>query len=1053
MSDNTWQRIEDLFHRALELAPEARSAFLDQACGADQAGQSLRREVESLLDYESEDGATFAGRAGEDAPEPIAHYRISVKLGQGGMGAVYRATDTKLGREVAIKFLSRSFAEDAGRTARFVREAKVLASLNHPNIAHIYGIEESNGVRALVMELVAGETLASCVKRGPLPLATALSYAQQIAEALEAAHEKGIIHRDLKPANIMVTPDGPHGSMIKVLDFGLAAVALDSSPDTGESMNSPTLTMRATQIGMIMGTAAYMSPEQAAGQPVDQRSDIFAFGAVLYEMLTGRCAFERASFLDTIEAVRHSEPQPLREFIKDVPGELERIIRRCLRKRPEERFASMAEIERDLDECGALASGPASGVNFRVLLRQSKRPLVAIPMLIILLALGSLFGWWLERGFRTRWARDQAPEIERLLDAGEFGKAAALAREARTILPNDRMLWKIWTQTTGEVSISSVPSEADVSIRPYRGDPNVWETLGKTPLKKSRVPRYAYVFRVVKPGFAPSLFIGEIPGPPEPGFNSSLNLTLNLRPDGGIPSEMVAVPGGRIGLQYPTEQAPMVKTDDFLIDRHEVINEEYKKFVDAGGYQKREFWKQPFVKNGETIPWEVAIAAFRDATGRPGPATWEVGSYPKGMEQHPVSGVSWYEAAAYAEFAGKSLPTAYHWTWASEAAFFTQVIAPGSNFRGEGTQPVGSNSALSGFGTTDMAGNVKEWCLNEGRDGNRFILGGGFGEPAYMFNHTDQQSPWDRRSNFGFRCVKLDKPSSTAATARIQVTTRDFSQDKPVSAEVFKAYTALYAYDKGELNARVEETQTTESWSREKITFDAAYGHERVIAHLFVPKHGLPPFQTIVYFPGAGAVGTDKLDLSAAELSDTFDFLLKSDRAVIFPVYKGMYERRDGFVPGRNPPAFFRDHVIAWSKDLGRSLDYLETRKDIDGTKVAFFGASLGGVEASLLPAVERRIKAVIISSGGYQLRYDLPEVDPFNFAPHVNIPVLMISGRYDQSFPLDSSQIPAFRNLGTPAKDKKHVVYEGGHGAFPRPDAFRESLDWLDKYLGPVQR
>jgi dienelactone hydrolase len=235
------------------------------------------------------------------------------------------------------------------------------------------------------------------------------------------------------------------------------------------------------------------------------------------------------------------------------------------------------------------------------------------------------------------------------------------------------------------------------------------------------------------------------------------------------------------------------------------------------------------------------------------------------------------------------------------------------------------------------------------------------------------------------------------------------------------------------------------------VTFDAAYGHERVIAYLFLPKNASPPYQTVVYFPGAFAFLDDKLDLSSVE--DARGFLLKGGRALMVPIYKGMYERRDGLVPGGKPPAFFRDHVIAWSKDLGRSLDYIETRKDIDGTKVAYFGDSLGGTEGALLPAVEKRIRAAILSSGGFHLRRDLPEVDPFNFVTRVTIPVLMLNGRYDAAFPLESSQRPLFRFLGTPVNDKKHVIYEGGHGAFPRPDAVRESLDWLDKYLGQVRR
>ncbi len=625
------------------------------------------------------------------------------------------------------------------------------------------------------------------------------------------------------------------------------------------------------------------------------------------------------------------------------------------------------------------------------------------------------------------------------------------------------MLERLWMRSTGEVSVTSEPSEAVVSVRPYRGDPNAWETLGKTPLLKIRLPRNAYVWRLVKPGFVSAFFIAEPLGTPPPGFPSgpnvnmtfltapNLSMALKLRPEGAVPPGMVVVPGGTIGLGYPLAQAPAAKVNDFLIDRHEVTNEAYKKFVDAGGYRKREFWKRSFVKDGRTVPWEEAVALFHDATGRPGPAVWEAGDYAKGHENYPVAGVSWYEAAAYAEFAGKNLPTAYHWTRASQSPGYTPLITAGSNFGQEGTRPVGSMLALSGFGTTDMAGNVKEWCLNETRDAKRLILGGGFGEPNYMFNHTDAQSPWERRANFGFRCVKLDSPSSAAAVARIEVTVRDFWKEKPVADEIFKAYTALFAYDKGDLNARVEGTAPMDSSSREKVTFDAAYDRERVTAHLFLPKNASPPFQTVVYFPGVFAFFDDKLDLSTVD--ETRGFLMKSGRALIFPIYRGMYERRDGFSPYTSPPALSRDHLMAWAKDLSRSIDYLETRKDIDSTKLSYFGDSMGGIYGALLPAVERRIKVAILASGGFPpVIQALPEADPFNFAAHVTIPVLMLNGRYDTTFPLESSQRPLFHFLGAPGSDKKHVIYEGGHGAFPRPDAVRECLDWLDRYLGPVK-
>src|SRR5215813_11796845 len=216
----------------------------------------------------------------------LAHYEITSHIGSGGMGDVYQATDTKLGRSVAIKFLPEAFSHDTERVTRFQREARVLASLNHPNIAAIYGVEEIDTRHFLVMELVPGETLADRIKRGAIPIEEALPIAKQIAEALEEAHEKGIIHRDLKPANIKVTLDGK----VKVLDFGLAK-AMESGASKTSLSNSPTLSMAATDAGVILGTAAYMSPEQVQGKETDRRTDIFAFGCVLYEILTGRPAF------------------------------------------------------------------------------------------------------------------------------------------------------------------------------------------------------------------------------------------------------------------------------------------------------------------------------------------------------------------------------------------------------------------------------------------------------------------------------------------------------------------------------------------------------------------------------------------------------------------------------------------------------------------------------------------------------------------------------------------------------------------------------------------
>jgi len=264
--------------------------------------------------------------------QTIAHYRITAKLGEGGMGAVYRATDTKLNREVAIKVLPDALANDPDYVARFQREAQVLASLNHPNIAIIHGIEQN----AIVMELVEGQDL-----KGPVPVATAIDFARQITLALEAAHEKGVIHRDLKPANIKVTADG----VVKILDFGLAKVA-----ESSQAEGSATISMGMTRAGMILGTAAYMAPEQARGKPVDKRADIWAFGVVLFEMLTGTALFAAGETVtDIIAAVVTREPD-WSALPADTPAHIRRLLERCLRKDPKLRLRDIGEARIALDE-------------------------------------------------------------------------------------------------------------------------------------------------------------------------------------------------------------------------------------------------------------------------------------------------------------------------------------------------------------------------------------------------------------------------------------------------------------------------------------------------------------------------------------------------------------------------------------------------------------------------------------------------------------------------------------------------------------------------------
>ena len=272
-------------------------------------------------------------------------YEVTTQIGAGGMGEVYRATDGNLKRSVAIKVLPASVAGDADRLARFQREAEVLAALNHPNIAAIYGLEKTPDFTALVMELVDGDDLSSRIARGAIPIDEALPIARQIADALDAAHEQGIIHRDLKPANIKIRADGT----VKVLDFGLAKAMDPAGTSRVDAINSPTVTAHATQMGMILGTAAYMAPEQAKGRSVDRRADIWAFGVVLYEMLTGRRAFDGDDISEVLASVLKTDPD-LSVLPADVPPSVRRLLRRCLQKDPRKRLSAIGDARLELDE-------------------------------------------------------------------------------------------------------------------------------------------------------------------------------------------------------------------------------------------------------------------------------------------------------------------------------------------------------------------------------------------------------------------------------------------------------------------------------------------------------------------------------------------------------------------------------------------------------------------------------------------------------------------------------------------------------------------------------
>jgi eukaryotic-like serine/threonine-protein kinase len=459
MTPERWQQVSQIYHAALARDAQQRDAFVREACGSDEA---LRHEVTSLL-TQPVSAENFLGEPAVAAPlvdnsgasiltgRRLGAYQLLEILGVGGMGAVYRARDTKLGRDVAIKVLPPHFSTDSERLARFEREARLLATLNHPHIEAIYGVEDSDGVRALVLELIEGPTLADRLQRGPVPVAEALIIAHQIADALEAAHGRGIVHRDLKPGNVKVKPDGT----VKVLDFGLAkATPADVSdpsarrtPITGETLE-----------GMVLGTAGYMSPEQARGQTVDKRTDIWAFGCVLYEMLTGQAAFAGETISDTIAAILERESD-FSKLPSTTPSGVRRLLRRCLAKDPRRRLRDIGDAHDDLDDCG---SSPATDDQHRALRLTPSRAAV----LAVGIGIGSA-GVWLIRQAPSREMQPSFSRVFRLTTtpAHEFGPAISPDGKWVAYLSDARGTADVWVKFIAGGEPANLTASPDLEIQ------------------------------------------------------------------------------------------------------------------------------------------------------------------------------------------------------------------------------------------------------------------------------------------------------------------------------------------------------------------------------------------------------------------------------------------------------------------------------------------------------------------------------------------------------------------------------------------------------------
>jgi serine/threonine protein kinase/dienelactone hydrolase len=1006
----------------------------------------------------------------------LGDFRIERRLGCGAMGVVYQALQVSLNRRVALKVLPAGLIGNTAAIERFHREARAAAKLRHPNIVTIHSEGIEQGVCYFAMEMIDGQSLDEVIddlqriKAGDAPRDEGLGQTRttpcvlrdcrspreyfdtvarliaEVADALAYAHREGIIHRDVKPSNLILASSG----RLVLLDFGIARVCEEQAM---------------TVTGSFVGTPRYMSPEQirSDARARDQRSDVYALGVTLYELLTLRPLFDGQSREQVIAQILSAEPVRPRQIDRHIPVDLETICCKTIEKEPQRRYDTAADLAADLRRHlnGHVIRAKPPGKTDRLVKLVRRRKIAAVMALCFLIAtaFAMAIAW---KHYSTRWAQQDAmAQIDLLIQEDAYFSAFVIAEKAARYIPDDPLLANRWPLLSREHSISTQPAGAKVYIRDHFADRDYWRYIGTTPLKRARIPFGTNRWKVEKSGFVSIETVQSNDLPPlrtELDDLEPAHVSFILQEVRRYPANMVWIPPSDLDQRLLFhEDKKITSAPAFLIDKYEVTNRQFREFVDRGGYENPEFWEHEFLQDGQNIPWSQAVEQFRDQTGRPGPATWRNGAYPSREADFPVRGVSWYEAAAYARFRDKDLPTIFHWILAAHADDNPSRITRLSNFSDIVT-PVGRHKGMGRFGLCDAAGNVREWCSNAiaGHEELRCNLGGAVGEYDYLFVNGTARSAWDRDEANGFRCVKYlggkeDVPAE--AFAPVDRKCRDFCQFAPVSDEVFRSYIETsYDYDPTELHAVIESVdEEPRDCRRQRITFDAAYPNERVIAYLHLPQTGKPPYQVVVWHPGEGARMTP-WDQTA--YTHELVCMIQSGRAVVVPFYKGTYERR--LEKDLYPPESIqsRNLYVQRSQDLRRTIDYLETRDDVDVNRIAYVGLGWGGQMGPVMIATDARIKTGILLLGGICGCKRHPGSDPANFAPRVTIPMLMINTRDDSIFPYETAQRPLFSLLGSPAADKRHILFPGGH-SIPREyrkQYCREIVEWLDRYLGPVQ-
>ena len=593
----------------------------------------------------------------------------------------------------------------------------------------------------------------------------------------------------------------------------------------------------------------------------------------------------------------------------------------------------------------------------------------------------------------------------------------------------------------------------NVSWKAY-GEENEWRFLGKSPLPSIRLPRGILQFKLEKEGYETTFFSSSNPSlklnnfPIDMGWNVD---PINLQVEGSVPKGMIYIPGGNFIPALTGSGVDQVYLHPFYIDKFEVTNKEFKEFVDAGGYKNPQYWvEMDFIRDGVSLTLEEAQELMTDTTGMVGPAGWEVGTYIQGTEDKPVTGISWYEALAYARYKGNILPPMFHW---AKAAFPPdEIISPispkllkTSNFSKEDISVVGQGEGA--YGTFDMAGNAKEWVWNI-FGGRGLTLGGAFDEPTYLASQTAPEARMNRSLKNGFRTARLINPRDLNPFGDPIETQapKDLSFYKPMSDEVFNVYSR--SFQVSSTNPKFEKVYIDDShpvWIKERIKLEVGYNNESMDVLIFRPKNSFGLSAPIIVHPGANYYTTPPEidDINPGEFS--LDFLIKSGKTLIWPAWKGSLNRMpENVASNEDTLRRFRNQFVAWVNDTDKTLDYLETRNDIDTENIFYLGMSYGALFNTHTLLFENRYKGAILYVGGSFPTYP-PLADGINHLPRIKTPFLMLNGEQDYLVPKSAANF-FYQFTGTPTEDKKIIFYDSGHWPLPRNQMIKETLSFIDK-------